>query len=409
MDFQLPELGEGVYEAELTAWLVKPGDEIKRGQSLMEVMTDKASMEVPSPFAGTITALRAEPGQQVKVGSVVLSYDGTGPATEQTAAEPARSSRVEAAATPNGGEKRPAPAAPHVRTSGSPPAAPSVRLMARKLGVDLARIHGSGPGGRILVDDLAAAVPIAAAQAKPTEPKPDYGTPGTRLKLQGLRRRIAEHMVRAKRSIPHYTYVDECDVTELTRLRQAFREPFAQRGVKLTYLAFFVRAVTEALQEVPIVNASLDETTEEIILHDKYHIGVAVAAPSGLVVPVVHDADRKDLAQIARDIERLSGEVRSGKVKLDDLRGGTFTVSSVGNIGGLIFTPIINHPEAGILGIGRVIQRPMFDATGKVRPADLVYLSFSFDHRIVDGAVGAAFSNAVIRRLQKPAGLLVNF
>ena len=216
-------------------------------------------------------------------------------------------------------------------------------------------------------------------------------------------------MVLAKRSIPNYAYVDECDVTDLARLREAFREPFAQRGVKLTYLAFFVKAVAEALREVPIVNSSFDETANEIVLHDKYHIGVAVATPAGLIVPVIHDVDRKDLPQIAREIERLGAEARAGKAKLDDIRGGTFTVSSVGNVGGLMSTPVINHPEVGILGIGKVVKRPVYDPAGHVRPADIVYLSFSFDHRVVDGAVGAAFSNAVIRRLQKPAAMLVSF
>jgi pyruvate dehydrogenase E2 component (dihydrolipoamide acetyltransferase)/2-oxoisovalerate dehydrogenase E2 component (dihydrolipoyl transacylase) len=214
-------------------------------------------------------------------------------------------------------------------------------------------------------------------------------------------------MALAKRTIPHYSYVDECDVTDLVRLREGLCETFARSGVKLTYLAFVVKAVVAALKEVPIVNSSLDEEGGEIVLHDRYSIGIAVATPAGLVVPVVRDADRKDLAAIARDIDRLSSEARAGKSRRDDLRGGTFTVTSVGNIGGLFSTPVINHPEVGILGIGKVVKRPVFDAAGNVRPADIVYLSFSFDHRVVDGAVGAAFANAVLRRLHNPAVLLL--
>jgi pyruvate dehydrogenase E2 component (dihydrolipoamide acetyltransferase)/2-oxoisovalerate dehydrogenase E2 component (dihydrolipoyl transacylase) len=407
MEFQLPEIGEGVYEAELVSWLVKVGDRVKRGQGLLEALTDKATMEVPAPFAGTITALHAEPGQQIKVGQPLLSYDPTGqaePQPEKAAVAPqARAEERAPAVTPqgNGASQRTLPVK----------AAPSVRYLARKLGVDLGQVHGSGPEGRILIEDLSSTVSQRLRAAGPTEalkPKADYGTPGTRLKLQGLRRKIAEHMVQAKRVIPHYGYVDECDVTELVRVREALRETAARAGVKITYLAFVVKAVAAALKEVPIVNASLDDAAGEIVLHDRYHIGIAVAAPQGLIVPVVRDADRKDLFQLARDIERLSAEARAARSKLEDLRGGTFTVTSIGSIGGLFSTPVINHPEVGIMGIGKVVKKPVFDATGSVRPADLMYLSFTFDHRVVDGAVGAVFGNAIIRQLQNPVALLVD-
>jgi pyruvate dehydrogenase E2 component (dihydrolipoamide acetyltransferase)/2-oxoisovalerate dehydrogenase E2 component (dihydrolipoyl transacylase) len=409
MDFRLPELGEGVYEAELVAWLVKEGDPVKRGQNLMEVLTDKATMEVPSPFAGTITALRARPGEQVKVGDVVLGFTPAGQAEEEAPATPAPA-KVEAAAV-----------APAVATNGSSTpdgrpdlpvrAAPSVRYLARKMGIDLTRVPGSGPGGRILLDDLSQRLRAPAgddgAKRRTEEPRPDYGTPGSRIKLHGVRRRIAEHMVLAKRTIPHYSYVDECDVTDLVRLRDGLREVYARAGVKLTYLPFLVKAVVAALKEVPLVNATLDEQAGDIVLHDRYDVGIAVATPNGLLVPVVREADRKDLAQIARDIERLSREARSGKARLEDLRGGTFTITSIGSIGGLISTPVINHPEVAILGVGKMVRRPVYDAAMNLRPADLVYLSFSFDHRVLDGAVGAVFGNAVIRHLQNPLALVV--
>ncbi len=409
MDFHVPELGEGLYEAELVIWRVKVGERVKRGQPLMEVMTDKATSEVPSPFAGTITALRAEPGQMIKVGQLVLTYSGgdeDGAANvEKPAAEarnmhkPAAVALTAVAASPR---ERAAPAAPATLK-----AAPSVRFMARKLGVDLAQVRGSGPGGRILIGDLSTFVRPTAAPDRPAEPAPDYGTPGSRIKLIGLRRKIAEHMVQSKRTVPHYTYVDECDVTELVRLRESLKETFAQAGVKLTYLPFFVKAVVGALREVPIVNATLEEEAGEIVLHDRYHIGVAVATPMGLIVPVVRDADQKSLAEIAREVERLSGDARTGRNKLEDLRGSTFTITSVGGIGGLISTPVINLPNAGILGVGKVVRRPVYDAAGAIRSADMLYLSLSLDHRIVDGAVGAAFCNAVLRRLQNPAALLL--
>ena len=237
--------------------------------------------------------------------------------------------------------------------------------------------------------------------------KLDFGVPGTRLKLVGLRRRIAEHMVAAKQHIPHYSYIDECDLTDLVRMRAQLRDPFAAAGVKLTYLAFFVKAAARALKDVPIINSTLDEAAGEIVLLDRYHIGVAVGAPHGLIVPVIHDVDKKDVLAVAAEIARLSSDAKSGKSRLEDLKGGTFTVTSIGGIGGLISTPIINYPEAGILGVGKVVKRPVYDSRGELKPADIIYLSFSFDHRIVDGAVGAAFGNAVLRYLQSPALLLL--
>ncbi len=407
MDFPLPQLGEGVYEAELVRWLVKPGDVVKRSQALMEVMTDKATMEVPAPFAGKITALQAEPGQTVKVGQVMLSYADAAQPEPAVAAAPvlANSTTANCQAAAQRSSNGPVPAALPVK------AAPSVRWMARKLGIDIASIHGTGPDGRVLIEDLSGAVQRTASAAPPTrtavELRFDYGKPGTRIKLVGLRRKIAERMVQSKTTVPHYTYVDECDVTELVRLREGLKEAAGQASVKVTYLAFVVKAVAAALREVPIVNASLDEQAGEIVLHDRYDLGIATATPAGLIVPVLRNAHKKDLFQIARDIERLSGDARAGRSQLEDLRGGTFTVTSIGNIGGLFATPILNPPEVGILGVGKIVRRPVFDDAGNVRPADLVYLSFSFDHRVLDGAVGAAFGNAVIRQLQNPVALLM--
>ncbi len=414
MDFALPEIGEGVYEAELIRWLVQPGDAVKRGQPLAEVMTDKATMEVPSPFPGTITGLRVQPGQQIKVGQVLLTYDSArqpAATSGQTVAVAATGKAAETMTRPLRTESanHNGPARPTERGPLPVKAAPSVRHLARKLGIDLGAVHGSGPEGRILIEDLTPRMPAPAsptAATTPAEVERDYGKPGTRLKMQGLRRTIAQRMVLSKRTIPHYSYVEECDVTDLVKLRESLRDTYARAGVKLTYLAFFIKAVVAALKEVPLVNASLDETTDEIVLHDRYHIGIAVATPSGLMVPVLHDADHKDIGDLAREIERLSSAARAGKSRREDLIGGTFTITSVGNLGGLIATPVINPPEVAILGIGRVVKRPVYDA-GQVRPADLVYLSLSFDHRVIDGAVGAVFANAILRQLQSPAVLLL--
>jgi pyruvate dehydrogenase E2 component (dihydrolipoamide acetyltransferase)/2-oxoisovalerate dehydrogenase E2 component (dihydrolipoyl transacylase) len=421
MDFPLPPVGEGLIEVELVRWLVRPGDAVARGQGLAEVMSDKASMEVPSPFAGTVTALAATPGTKVKVGQTFLSYD---PVAESAVVPSSTRTRVPAApkGEPLAASRELPPAKPQAATTSPsnghssstlPPAAPSVRMLARKLGVDLAGVRGSGPHGRILFDDLAPYLapksgngPRTAAPAAEA-PKLDLGVAGTRVKLIGMRRKIAEHMVEAKRHIPHYSYIDECDFTDAVRLRAQLREPLAKAGVKFTYLALFVKAVARALKEVPVVNSSFDEAAGEVVMHDRYNIGVAVAAPNGLIVPVVRGADTKDVVVIAADIERLSADAKAGKSKLDDLRGGTFTVTSIGNVGGLISTPIINHPEVGIMGVGKVVKRPVYTPAGELKPADIVYLSFSFDHRVVDGAIGVVFGNAVMRYLQAPALLLL--
>jgi len=418
MDFHLPQLGEGVYEAEMIRWLVNPGDTVHHGQGLMEVLTDKATMEVPSPFAGTITDLRVQSGSTIKVGDLILSYNSLGPAPEEFAPpappplrrrkelEPIQAEPVHTLSA--NGHAGDADAGARVLVKASP----SVRVLARKLGIDLKTVHGSGPAGRILIDDLpmpkVAAAPGVVATAPPSSTvRIDCGTAGTVVKLVGVRRKIAEHLVRAKYTAPHFTYVDECDISELVRLRASLREPFEKHGIKLTYLPFFVKAAVAALKEVPIVNSSLNDETGEITLHDRYHIGIATATAAGLLVPVIRDAEKKDLASIAREIERLSAEARAGRSRLDDLRGGTFTLTSIGGIGGLIATPIINHPEVAILGIGKAVKRPVFDAAGNIKAAEMVYLSLSFDHRVVDGAIGAVFGNAMIRQLQNPARLML--
>jgi pyruvate dehydrogenase E2 component (dihydrolipoamide acetyltransferase)/2-oxoisovalerate dehydrogenase E2 component (dihydrolipoyl transacylase) len=402
MEFHLPELGEGVYEAELSRWLVKERDAVRPGQGLLEVLTDKATMEVPAPFAGTVTSLKVQEGQKLKVGDVVLSYEKTGAPVEKAV--------VSTPVAPSTAEVQAAPVAtpfPGNGAAASVRAAPSVRVMARKLGVDLAKVKGSGPGGRILIDDLTTFLQPGTSQAiKAPTAEANLGTPGTRVKLHGLRRFIAEHMVHAKHTIPHYTYVDEMDATDLVKTRDGLRAANPD-GVKITYMPFFVKAVVHALKEVPLVNASLDDAAGEIVLHDHYHIGIAVATPAGLLVPVVRDADKLSLTDCAREIERLTSAARAGKSKRQDLQGGTFTITSIGNIGGLFATPIIHHPQVGILGVGRLVKRPIFDGQMQVRAADMVYLSFSFDHRVVDGAVGTAFGNAVIRRLKNPVGLVV--
>lgn len=404
MEFRVPELGEGVYEAELVAWHVQPGDAIKRGQHLVEVITDKASFDVPAPFSGVISSLNAEPGQTIKVGDVILTYNSAQAVDAESAVSPQKVSQPKAEVadtSPSPRKKAEPPPRSDNRETHRVRTSPAVRKMADSLGIDLAGVQPSGPDGRILVEDLASHIQPAqaAAQAPRSGQLLDFGAPGTRLKFVGLRRKIAERMVEAKRTIPHYSYVDECDVTNLVRLRDTYR----QAGVRMTYLPLFVKAAVAALKQVPLVNSSLDEQAGEIVLHDRYDIGIATATPKGLVVPVVRQADRKSLVELSREIDQLSSAARAGNSRREDLQGSTFTITSIGGIGGLISTPVINQPEVAILGIGKIVRRPVYDAAGNLHPADIVYLSFSFDHRVLDGAIGAAFGNALIAALQDPA------
>jgi pyruvate/2-oxoglutarate dehydrogenase complex dihydrolipoamide acyltransferase (E2) component len=409
MDFHLPELGEGVYEGEMTRWLVRAGEKVKPGQVLLEVLTDKATMEVPAPFAGTVESLKVQEGKQIKVGDIILAYKA------DDGKEAPQAAPAVASAAPAAGKK----AAKGNGAGTAVKAAPSVRVLARQLGVDLTGVQGSGPDGRILLQDLTRVVQPSGAEHPVYQAEGDFGRPGTRIKLLRLRRAIAEHMVASKKTIPHFTYVDEVDVSDLVKARNGLREamsahptsvaekgPVAQGGLKITYLPFFIKAVVHALKAVPLANSSLDEESGEIVLHDHYHIGVAVAAAHGLIVPVVRDADKLGLLELAREVDRLTVVVRAGKAKREDLMGGTFTITSFGNFGGLFATPIIHHPQVGIVGIGKIVKRPVFDSQGQVRGADMLYLSFSFDHRVLDGASATAFGNALIGQLQNPFAMV---
>lgn len=421
MEFRVPGLGEGVYEAELVEWRVGPGDLVRPGQALAEVMTDKATFDLLASFTGMIESLLIEPGQNIEVGQVVLHHV---PVTDEllpiAAADLDDETRSRAAGSP-AHAPRPEPSQAPVPdragprggngASGRVKATPAVRRMARALGIDLRTARGSGRDGRVLIDDLAALIQQQHRRTRePQSPHKmtlaDLGTPGERWKLTGVRRAIAEHMVHCKQTIPHYSYIDECDVTAMSALRDQLKRPFYAQGVKLTNLPFFVKAVVKGLQQVPLVNASLDEQAGQIVMHDHYHIGIATATSKGLVVPVVRHADRYDLATLARELERLIRAAQAGTLGRHELRGSTFTVSSVGNIGGLVSTPIIHHPEVGILAIGKTFTRPVFDSAGQIVPARLTYLSFSFDHRVVDGAVGAIFGNAVCEQIQSPQSLV---
>ena len=363
IELKLPDVGEGIAEGEVVRWLVAEGAQVKEDDPLVEILTDKANVEIPSPVTGTVVKILAAPGQVVKVGELLALI------------EPAA---------------RKAP-------GGDVLATPVVRKLAKDLGVELAAVPGSGPGGRITEEDVRRAAGPKAPAGIPAE-----STSEERIPFKGKRRMIARKMVAAKTRVPHALLVDEADVSGLLAERAKMREIGEREGVRITILPLIMKAVVEALQRHPALNASLDEDREEIVLKKKIDVGMAVDAGDGLVVPVVRNADAKSVIELAREIERLSAAAREGTLAPGDLAGGTFTISSVGSIGGLFSYPVINVPEAAILAAHKIVTRPVV-RDGEIVPREMMYLSLSFDHRIVDGGEATRFLNEVVRRIEASA------
>lgn len=408
-EVKLPDIGEGVAEGEIVRWLVKAGDAVKEDQPLVEVMTDKANVEIPSPRTGTIEAILASEGQVVPVGTVLVTIAvGGAPGAGSGAAGAAAGSH--SSRGPVAGAPAPllaGPAATPAASSTGVQAAPAVRALARELGVPLEGLSGSGAGGRITAEDVRAAAggrvaPVGASASPATVASTG---PEERIPLRGLRRRIAENMRRSIDTAAHFTFVAECDMGAVTEHLRATRARAHGAGAPLTYLSYVVKALVEPLRRFPLVNASLDDATHEVVLKRYYHVGIATNTPEGLTVPVVRDVDRLPLLAIAAEIRRLAEAARGGTLKLDELQGGTFTVTSTGAHGGLLATPIVHHPQVAILGVHEVKKRPVVvDDAIVIR--EMANLSLSLDHRVVDGAVGADFLYAVIARLADPASWL---
>ncbi|MDQ3767228.1 MAG: 2-oxo acid dehydrogenase subunit E2 [Actinomycetota bacterium] len=381
-DFKLPDLGEGVAEAEIDRWHVEEGDVVDEDQALVDVITDKASAEIPSPYGGVVSKIHYGTGDIAPVGAVLVSID----AAPDHAAAAALPSRPAAAPGPGGD---PAPEIGHV---GDIKATPSVRRLARDLSVKLHGLEGSGPGGRILPADV---------QAQVGTPSPATRSHEHREPLRGVRRAVATRMSEAHRMVPPVTHVEECEVTELEAIRKRFNER-SFGGPKLTFLPFIVHAVVAALEQYPALNASLDEVASEIVFHDRYDIGIAVDTPDGLVVPVVRSADLKSVPELATDIERLASAARAGELQLDELQGSTFTVTSPGAFGGLMATPIVFYPQAAILGVHKATERPVV-RDDQVVVRRMMNLSITFDHRVLDGMTAAKFILKVIELIEHPA------
>jgi pyruvate dehydrogenase E2 component (dihydrolipoamide acetyltransferase) len=405
-DFKLPDLGEGVTEAEIDRWLVKEGDKIEEDTPLVEVITDKATAEIPSPYEGVVARIHVGEGDTVPVGTVLVTIQGDGAEEPVVTMGDASPTAATVGAVPAASGVA-APASSSGNGTGTIKAMPPVRKLARELGVNLSAIQGSGPEGRILRADVeAASGKFTIGVATPLEHPPtriSSGEGDRREPYRGIRKRIGENMAHAHLAVPPVTHVEECDVTQLDATRKIANER-STRGVKLTYLPFIVKAVVNALQRYPAMNASLDEEAQEIVFHSHYNIGVAVDTPNGLVVPVIHDADQKRLRDIAAEIERLALAARDGKLRNEELRGGTFTVTSPGPFGGLMATPIVFHPQSGILGVHRAVDRPVV-RDGQIVVRKMMNLSITFDHRILDGVTAAKFCLQVVESLEHPAVL----
>jgi pyruvate dehydrogenase E2 component (dihydrolipoamide acetyltransferase) len=465
-EFKLPDIGEGVTEGEIVAWLIKPGDIVKEDQPMIEVMTDKATVTITSPKAGRVVETRGAPGSIIAVHGVLVVFEldanvtaASDKASAVTAPRHANGNgnghtnggaagKSEPAATAVGDikENLPGMGGAPARASGGgggasasmsggggglanayfnekPLATPATRKLARDMEIDLRAVPPTGPQGRVTKVDVEAfakgptgetrsatgtgtATGTAAIAHAPIKISAPSGAREERVPFAGVRRKIAQKMAQSVHTAAHFTFVEECDCTRIKDLRKRLQPTAQAQGVKLTFLPFIVKAVVAALKKRPILNSALDETTNELVYRKYYNIGIAASTEAGLIVPVVKDADKRSLLDVAREIERVATDAKNGKSRMEDLQGSTFTITSLGADGGLFATPIINFPEVGILGVHQIKQKPVVK-DGQIVIGDVMLLSLSFDHRIVDGHVGAAFAYDIIHYLEDPDRLLL--
>lgn len=451
VEFKLPDIGEGVHEGEITKWLVQPGQQIQADQPMVEVMTDKATVEIPSPVTGTVEGLMFKEGETVEVGKVILKInDGANgakaapaqaAAPKQAAPAPqAPAQKAAPAAAPSQGASK---AAHREQVMAEPPeaepdvpfhvlATPATRKLARDLKISLGGVSGTGPNGRVTKEDVQLAFEgQQAATPRTSHPAPTArqalgGTsaPSTNktpaisnrvqvpskgaleiIPLKGIRKKIAEAMAHSKHTAAHFTYVEEVDMTEVAIMRKQAATEAEKRGLKLTFLPFVIKALIPCLKEFPIFNSSLDDANQQIVLKGDYNIGIATDTPNGLMVPNIKGADSKSIWELAGEISELSERARNMKSSLEDLKGGTFTITNAGSIGGVFATPIINHPEVAILGVNAIRKRPMV-VNDEIVIRDMMFLSISVDHRVVDGADAARFMNRLVYYLNEPSRLV---
>ncbi len=460
-NISLPELGEGVTEGELVKWLVKPGDKIEADQAVAEMMTDKATVEVPSPSAGVVKELKAKEGDVVEVGMVMLVIEDAGgasvaaaapappPALAAATSAPAMMAKAAAGATATQGTSANgnghaagmarAGGAEMARAGGAeihihPPVAdakvlatPATRRLAREMGVDINGLSGSGVAGRVTRDDVSGAggsggsgaTANSSAAAAPTlqaPPRPAFNGMGgpleERVAIRGIRKKIAENMQMAKQIIPHITIADEANITALVKLREDLKAQAEKTGVKVTYLPFVMKAMIAAIREFPMFNASIDDAKQEIVYKKYINVGFAADTPNGLVVPVIKNADQKTIAQLSKEIAELGKKARDGKLALEDMKGATITVTNIGSFGGTFATPIINHPEVAILGMYRIQEKPVVKkgASGALEIDVIKTMNYTItaDHRLIDGAVAVRFLQAFMSRIENPGMLMLD-
>lgn len=413
-EIKLPELGEGVTEGELIQWLVKPGDSVKPDQAIAEIMTDKATVEVPSPIAGTVKELKFKAGDVVKVESVLISLDTLNGST---------SARPTAATPPTETKTSPSTPLPIATTTSSgnmniyPPAAdshvlatPSTRRLAREMSIDINTISGTGLAGRVTRDDIVQLKNTTPASF-PT-PRPAYQSPTgaseERVAIRGIRKKIAENMQMSKSIIPHFTLMDEANVTELVNLRSSLKEMAEKQKTKITYLPFVMKSLIATIRDFPMFNASIDDAAQEIVYKKYFNIGFAADTPNGLVVPVIKNADQKTILQLSREILDLSLRARESKLKSEEMKGATMTVTNIGSVGGTYATPIINHPEVAILGMYKIQDKLSLGSDKQVQVAQTMNFTITADHRLIDGAIAARFLKAFIERVENPGVLMMD-
>lgn len=421
MDVKLPNLGEGADSGTVVNVFVKEGDRIEKDQPLLELENEKAVATVPSTASGTISKIYVKNGDKISVGQRIIAVDEAGgsaapaPAAKQEAKPTAKRPAPQPVAKAPEAEELPAheEAEPAPQGNGEVAAAPSIRRLATELGIDLTKIRGSERGGRIVIGDVRAYIQklIRSAQApktggaptaeKPAAEKIDFSKWGeiSKKPMSSLRKVIARRMVENWNAIPHVTQFDEADLTTILGLRKKYVAAYEKQGARLTVTSFVLKAVISALKKHPIFNSSIDEASEEIVLKEYYHIGIAVDTEAGLIVPVIRDVDKKNIVQISKDLEDLAAKSRDRKVSGDDLKGGTFTISNQGGIGGAYFTPIVNKPEVAILGLGKGTMKPVV-RNDKIEPRMMLPIGLSYDHRVIDGGEAARFTVDLLQAIE---------
>jgi pyruvate dehydrogenase E2 component (dihydrolipoyllysine-residue acetyltransferase) len=419
MDVRLPKLGEGAESGTVVSILVKEGDRVEKGQTLLELENEKAVAPIPSTAAGTVSRIAVKAGDKLSVGQVILTLSEAGPSAGspaqpgKPAAAPAPAAKTKAETAEAAPPEAVAPEAEAVPASTGvmPPAPPSIRKLARDLGIDLTRVRGSAPGGRVGLNDVRAYIQRLQKLAAPAPGRPAAGPAAaepidfskwggiSKKPLSSLRLTIGRRMTESWNAIPRVTQFDEADITALTELRKKHALAFEAKGARLTLTSFVLKAVVATLKKHPIFNSSLDEAAQEIVFKEYYHIGLAVDTEQGLIVPVLRDVDKKNLLQLSKEVNDLAEKARTRKVSLEELKGGTFTLSNQGGIGGAHFTPIVNKPEVAILGLGRGALKAVV-RNQKIEPRLMLPLTVSYDHRLIDGGAAARFTVDLVQALE---------